>query len=88
VLFAKIKKSIARSFPASSTIANEGQESFKVAQVVTVALQLMLATPVRMNIEQNAKTVGEELSISTKEFFPNQSTRHEGSFSMLDIVGI
>jgi predicted house-cleaning noncanonical NTP pyrophosphatase (MazG superfamily) len=50
VLPPKIKKSIVRLIPVSSTIATEGQES-------------------------------------TKEFFPNQSTMHEGSFSMSDIVG-
>jgi hypothetical protein len=87
VLLPKIKKSIVRSFPVSSTIANEGQESFKVAQVVIVAPHQMLATSARMNIEQKAKIVGEEISVPTKEFFPNHSTRHEGSISMLDIVG-
>jgi hypothetical protein len=55
VLLPKIKKSIVRSFPVSSTIANEGQELFKVAQVVIVAPQQMLATSARMNIEQKAK---------------------------------
>jgi hypothetical protein len=50
VLPPKIKKSIVRLIPVSSTIATEGQES-------------------------------------TKEFFSNQSTMHEGSFSMSDIVG-
>jgi hypothetical protein len=52
-----------------------------------MAPQLMLATPARLNIEQKTKTVGEDISIPTKEFFPNQSTRHVRSFSMSNIVG-
>jgi predicted house-cleaning noncanonical NTP pyrophosphatase (MazG superfamily) len=70
VLLPNIKKSIVRLIPVSSTKINEGQESFKVVQMVIVAPQLMPATLARMNIEQKTKTVGEEISVSTKEFFP------------------
>jgi hypothetical protein len=40
----------------------------------------MVATPERLNIEQNSKTVMEENSILAKDFFPNQNTMQEGSF--------
>jgi hypothetical protein len=71
MLLPKIKKNITISIPGSSIAANKGQELFKVAQVVTVAPQLMLATPMRINIEQKSKTVVEKNSFSAK--LPNQN---------------
>jgi hypothetical protein len=59
-----------------------------VEPVVTTAPQLLVATPERMNIEQKSKTVVvEENSVSAKDFFPNQNTMQEGSFSMPNMAG-
>jgi hypothetical protein len=74
MLLPKIKKSITRPIPVSSTTTNEGQELFKVAPLITIAPQLMVATLEMLNIEQKSKTVVEENSILAKDFFPNQNT--------------
>jgi hypothetical protein len=74
MLLPKIKKSITRPIPVSSTTTNEGQELFKVAPLITTVPQLMVATLEMLNIEQKSKTVVEENSILAKDVFPNQNT--------------
>jgi hypothetical protein len=55
-----------------------------VTPTVIAAPHLMVATLERMHLEQKAKILMEENSVSTTEFFPRKNTMQEGSFSMAD----